>query len=561
MVELLISRGAEINKGDRDGVTPLALAVSTDKRSLIKVLRSAGGSTTASSVTADDVKHDPMFSHPPPWAKVEKIYAVITNKGDNRTDSSSFNVKKFDFKIFESKEEKKPQQTVAPQQQTTESKSSEFTSFFSTKTSNQEKNVNEPITVKEKNDVKDSVKYSSNTVNVASEPFKNETVDKIENIYDVPSALACDTIEVLNNDDDDVVAAREEEHVKTENKFLQKLKSTSRNLQRNTKDKSGKLKNTIGTFMTVSKAKLVQRRKTNESCKTENISLYSRFVKRVQSSSVKVPKLDKSINTIRGKLSKNSSNQENKVEKKVKEPKVITVTKSNNTETYKAAPVDDKIDIKEMKTRFMKYFKNEKTDKATKPRDNKFKDLKTKVSDIKLGNLKTKMSSFRGKPKSDENNKTPNDTKTIRFHFLKANKKSDNIDNNSRKFFGKFNIGEKWSAVRKPKECSTADTKSKSFKSKTNAASVSQDEKRTRFADENGGFDFKSRASNYNPQPKPFDSKYNAHQYKWNFVNGQWRKSGSAVGLRLRVQQQSLSLTAMRPIINCHENRLKVTFM
>ena len=27
MVELLISRGAEINKGDRDGVTPLALAV------------------------------------------------------------------------------------------------------------------------------------------------------------------------------------------------------------------------------------------------------------------------------------------------------------------------------------------------------------------------------------------------------------------------------------------------------------------------------------------------------------------------------------------------------
>merc|ERR1712029_53614 len=101
---------------------------------------------------------------------------------------------------------------------------------------------------------------------------------------------------------------------------------------------------------------LVQRRKTNESCKTENISLYSRFVKRVQSSSVKVPKLnvqnirtksisfpklDKSINTIRGKLSKNSSNQEYKVEKKVKEPKVIT--KSNNTETYKAAPVDDKI--------------------------------------------------------------------------------------------------------------------------------------------------------------------------------------------------------------------------
>merc|ERR1719323_1277889 len=153
-----------------------------------------------------------------------------------------------------------------------------------------------------------------------------------------------------------------------------------------------------------------------------------------------------------------------------------------------------------MKTRFLKYFKNEKKDKETKPRDNKFKDLKTKVSDIKLGNLKTKMSSFMGKPKSDENNKTSNDTKTTRFHFLKGKKKSDNIDNNSRKFFGKFNIGEKWSSVRKPKECSTADTKSKSFKSKTSA--VSQNEKRTRFSDDNGGFDFKSQTSNYNPQLK-----------------------------------------------------------
>merc|ERR1712121_182892 len=175
---------------------------------------------------------------------------------------------KFDFKMFDSKEEKKQQPPPPLQQQKTESKSSDFTSFFSTKKSNQEKNVNEPITVKEKNDVKDSVKHSSHTVNVASEPFKNETaVDKIENIYDVPSTLACDTIQVLNDDDGD--AAKEEEHVKTENKFLQKLKLTSRNFQRNTKDKSGKLKNTIGDS------------------KTENMSLYSRFVKRVHSSSLK----------------------------------------------------------------------------------------------------------------------------------------------------------------------------------------------------------------------------------------------------------------------------------
>ena len=100
---------------------------STDKRSLITVLRAAGGSNTASSsVTKVDIKHDPMFSHPPPWAAVEKIYAVITNKA--KPDSSIFNVKKFDFKMTDAREEKP--KTMSPKQQQKSAQSFQQKSFL-----------------------------------------------------------------------------------------------------------------------------------------------------------------------------------------------------------------------------------------------------------------------------------------------------------------------------------------------------------------------------------------------------------------------------------------------
>ena len=37
-------------------------------------------SAASTHVTEVDLKHDPMFSHPPPWAAVEKIYAAVVHK-------------------------------------------------------------------------------------------------------------------------------------------------------------------------------------------------------------------------------------------------------------------------------------------------------------------------------------------------------------------------------------------------------------------------------------------------------------------------------------------------
>merc|ERR1719384_2514285 len=95
-----------------------------------------------------------MFSQPPPWAAVEKIYAVVANKTE-RPDSSIFSVKRFGFKPFESEKLHQHQQQPQPQPQ----QSPNFKSFFNKK-SNQEKNAKEPITVTEKNYARDSVKYT-----------------------------------------------------------------------------------------------------------------------------------------------------------------------------------------------------------------------------------------------------------------------------------------------------------------------------------------------------------------------------------------------------------------
>merc|ERR1711953_942369 len=103
MVEVLVRRGAQLNQADRDGVTPLGLAISLDKRALVNILSSAGGSTTPSVVPVLDIKHDPILSHPPPWAKSDKIYAVIKQKPNQ--PQHGFQVKKFDFKLFDKREE------------------------------------------------------------------------------------------------------------------------------------------------------------------------------------------------------------------------------------------------------------------------------------------------------------------------------------------------------------------------------------------------------------------------------------------------------------------------
>merc|ERR1712045_99356 len=100
--------------------------------------------------------------------------------------------------------------------------------------------------------------------------------------------------------------------------------------------------------------------------KKENNSLFRQFVRNVKSSSVKqnafkslnvknvnLPTLRKSINAVRGKLTK-ASDDKNKTNE-LKEPKILKITKANNTETYKAAPINDDLNLKEIKNKIVKY--------------------------------------------------------------------------------------------------------------------------------------------------------------------------------------------------------------
>merc|ERR1711915_622631 len=72
ILELLCMRGADTEQGDKNGVTPLALAVSLDKKSLMNVLQQAGGTLSASSHPCKEEPPDPMLKTPPPWALAGK---------------------------------------------------------------------------------------------------------------------------------------------------------------------------------------------------------------------------------------------------------------------------------------------------------------------------------------------------------------------------------------------------------------------------------------------------------------------------------------------------------
>ena len=579
ITELLLSRGAELNPGDRDGVTPLALAnrytgldievalvpllmhmlfldFSTDKRAIANILRKAGGSTTASTVTSVDLnlRHDPMFSHPPPWAEVEKIYAAVMSKAE-KPEPGAFNVKKFDFKLFDNKsqptkEVQQPQMSSPKQKPVNvkqKSPSPVKSSNFFNKKSNQFKNVNDHHSVARNNDAQDSVKYTINNKATESAQFSKvseDSRDAPENIYDVPKS--CDTIQVVAEDH-----VTEAEVENKENKLLDKIRSTSSKLQKNTQEKSKQLKNKVGAYISSkSKSKVAPPSETNDGPNAENKSGLKKFVNKVQASSVKqtttfksinvkkvnFPKLKISVNDIRVKLRKSSGDKSGPNE--TKKPKTLNITNAGNTETYTAAPVNDDIDFKAIKKRiddFPRTLKNKlfpkKRNGQIKETDEKnkvFKDLKTTFSGLNPSNLKAK---FNNKRSNTDNKETKflNDVKTDKFQFLRPKKKSDNIDNNSRKFLGKFNISEKWSAVRsgKPKESTKTDKKLKSPQSTT------KEGRRTHFSDETDGRNLRPGSSNYNPRVKPFNADYNfpngdTHKFKWQFVDGQWRKSGTA---------------------------------
>ena len=522
---------------------------SSDKRSLVTILRSAGASTTPTSpvTITPDIKHDPMFSHPPPWATVEKIYAVITKKTE-RPDSSAFSVKKFDFKMFSSSEDKNtksPKQTQKHQQHPPTSSSVSFhqqnkptTSNSLTQNNHEDGHFNEAITVKEKNDAENSIKYTSSVSVRATDPWKLKATNQCEEtqssepIYDVPKT--CDTIEVIeeinNSNDEGDKAGRKMR--KENNIFLQRLKSTSAKLQKESREKSLVLRNKICSALS--------RRRDNEEKDGNNISLYTRIVEtakqsvkhRSQESRVEhfnFSKLQESIKDVRVKLTRT---REDKQEKKpAKEPKLLKITKANKEEIYTAAPVNTDIDFKGFKTKIMNFsikMPQKKSTGAAGPGvNNTFRSWKTKISQNKI-----KLPSFKLNDETNEDKRTSGEVKTNRFSLARFTKqgRSDETENNDKKsYFGKFKIREKWSEIRQ--ECSKSDNKLKSL---TSSAATDSQEKQTRFSNSFNNSRSSSRLNNYNSQPKPFDSRYNGvrdtHQYKWNFVDGQWRKSGT-VGL------------------------------
>jgi len=78
VVELLLCRGAAPSMGDREGVTPLAIATSQGKQDIVTMISNAGGTKTPSSLPTVDDKPDPLFSHPPPWK--DQTITQVKNK-------------------------------------------------------------------------------------------------------------------------------------------------------------------------------------------------------------------------------------------------------------------------------------------------------------------------------------------------------------------------------------------------------------------------------------------------------------------------------------------------
>merc|ERR1712203_588179 len=133
--------------------------------------------------------------------------------------------------------------------------------------------------------------------------------------------------------------------------------------------------------------------------------------------------------------------------------------------------------------------------------------------------------------KTDDKNKLNTNESPKSFNFPKL-KLFDKVksDNNPKKLLNNLNIKQKWSNVKNSKEFSKTDNKPKYSTLKFVR------EKKTRFSDEIS-VDF----SNLNSLPRHedkgnartsarYESKFpgaESGKYKWNFIDGQWRKSQS----------------------------------
>ena len=461
-----------------------------------------------------DIKHDPILCHPPPWAEADKIYAVIKQKPN--PPQNGFQVKKFDFKLFDKKEEKREEKKVEENKYDIIKK---FTKKTTTESTNDDQFLNKNVT-------ENSSKYIYSDVETG-----------VEHIYD--HVKNCDTIQVVSAETE----LDNEPDVNQENPPT-KVKTISERLFEKSHQKGKQLKDKI--MITI----FPKSRNTNEA-KTETDdghwrgenSLVRRFMRKCKSSrvlqstrervsSVKISRAHnwKDFNSVGGRLG--FKMKENKEDTKQTEGKGLVkniIAKVNTSVKRSGKKENPKLTSLKNRLSNVSVVKKNNGDNLE---NNKLNILKSKISltQEKIGNLKSKVPSLR-RTKTDEENKLKTTESHKSFNLSKF-KLFDRVksDNNPKKLLNSFNIKQKWSEVKNSKEFPETDREPKYSTVK------SVREKKTRFSDEiSEDFSkFSSLQSQKGSSRVGKNTKYDcvsngsdSSKYKWTFIDGQWKKSDS----------------------------------
>ena len=434
----------------------------------------AGGSTNPSIVPVIDIKHDPIFSHPPPWANEEKIYSSVIIKRQENPPKNNFQVKKFDFKVFEKENEIK----------------------------NVEKRKYDKI---EKNN-------KTKTINDV------QTLEKIAE--ENPCMKNCDTIQVVADTDEE---EQRNDQNKTKENLSSEIKSTSGKFYRNLSIETKQLKNKIDSILQKRKIRGTNESKTETNKKDCVVkkSLVKRFMRNSQSSKINMetrqdatsvkmnePQNGKGFNLVRDKLSlkfkesKEDIKDDTKaaVERSTLNPR-STSLKNRLSELLKLKK--DKGENSENKT--LTFLKS-----RLSVTEQRMKTIKTEIAKSSLKSLKRKEAEDENELKTNERQKSSNFSKYKLFDRLK-----------SKKLLNNFNIKQKWSEIKISKEFSKVVKKPKSFTSK------SRKEKKTKFSDEISA-DFSNVYSLRSQVPikhGPVSREGEVGNFKWNYIDGQWKKS------------------------------------
>ena len=496
---------------------------SLNQRDLASILSSAGGSSTPSVVPVLDIKHDPILSHPPPWANLDKIYAVVKQKPN--PPQNGFQVKKFDFKLFDKKDEKREEKREDTKK--VEENKYDIIKKFTKKTTTESTNDDQFLN---KNVNGNSSKYIYSDVVTSHSP-------RAENIYD--HVKNCDTIQVVPAETELEITP---DYVNQENPPA-KVKTTSERLFDKSTQKGKQLKDKILlTIFPKSRSSNEAKTETDDRhCRGEK-SLVRRFMRRCSSSrilqtarerlsSVKINRAHnwKELKSVGGRLG--SKLKENKEETKETEGRGLVkriVAKVNTSVKRSGKKENPKLTSLKNRLSNVSWVKKNNGDNLE---NNKLTILKSKISvtQEKIGNLKSKVPSLR-RGKTDEENKLKKTESHKSFNLSKF-KLFDRVksDNNPKKLLNSLNIKQKWSEVKNSKEFSKTDREPKYSTVK------SVREKKTRFSDEISE-DF-SKFSSLQSQKGSRGGKQTGYdwvsngsdssKYKWNYIDGQWKKCNS----------------------------------